>query len=122
MKYFLFPVQVPDLEQTPIYYFVNLLIRVDTNRAEIYLASYSNAFYFFSHFSTKPNFLQGEGKEGREAVGVKFPVFYQQDEYDLLPSETGKKQPRTAHNYKQSSKGYSWERIIKLWKALGCRK
>lgn len=110
------------MSRHPIYYFVNLLIRVDTNRAEIYLASYSNGIIFFFHtLARSQTFFKVKGKRG-EAVGVKFPAFYQQDEYDLLPSETGKNShglPTTTNN---PAKGYSWERIIKLWKALGCRK
>lgn len=122
--YFLYRYQI--LSRHPIYYFVNLLIRVDTNRAEMYLASYSNGFFsFFSHtLAPSQIFFKVKGKRGEKlwelnslfSISKMNMIFFHQKQ------KKKKKQPRTAHNYKQSSKGYSWERIIKLWKALGCRK
>ena len=82
--YFLYRCQV--LSRHSIYYSVNLLIRVDTNRAEICLTYYSqDFFFFFSHLSTKLNFFKVKRKRG-EAVGIKSPALYQQDGYDPLPS------------------------------------
>lgn len=80
--YFLYRCQI--LSRHPIYYSVNLLIRVDTNRAEICLTYYSQGFFFHT-LARSQTFLKVKGKKG-EAVGVKFPAFYQQDEYDPLPS------------------------------------
>lgn len=77
--------------------------------------------FFFHTLARSQTFLKVKGKRG-EAMGFKFPAFYQQDEYDLLPTSMGKNShglPTTKNN---SAKGYSWETIIKLWKALDCRK
>lgn len=80
--YFLYRCQV--LSRHPIYYSVNLLIRVDTNRAEICLTYYSQDFFFHT-LARSQTFPKAKGKRGK-AVGVKLPAFYQQDEYDPLPS------------------------------------
>lgn len=77
--YFLYRCQV--LNRHPIYYLVSWLIRVDTNRAEICLTHCSQGF--FHTLAQSQTFHKVEGK-GKGAVGVLFPVFYHQDEYDLL--------------------------------------
>lgn len=78
--YFLYRCQV--LNRHPIYYLVSWLIRVDTNRAEICLTYCSQGF--FHALAQSQTFHKVEGKE-EGAVGVLFPVFYHQDEYDPLP-------------------------------------
>lgn len=78
--YFLYRCQ--GLNRHPIYYPVNWLIRVDTNRAEICLTYYSQGF--FHTLAQSQTFCKVEGR-GEGVMGVLFPVFYQQDEYDSLP-------------------------------------
>lgn len=77
--YFLYRCQA--LNRHPIYYLVSWLIRVDTNRTEICLTHCSQGF--FHALAQSQTFHKVEGK-GEGAVGVLFPVFYHQDEYDLL--------------------------------------
>lgn len=77
--YFLYRCQV--LNRHPIYYLVSWLIRVDTNRAEIRLTYCSQGF--FHALAQSQTFHKVEGR-GERAVGVLFPAFYHQDEYDPL--------------------------------------
>lgn len=77
--YFLYRCQF--LNRHPISYLVSWLIRVDTNRAEICLTHCSQGF--FHALAQSQTFHKVEGK-GEGVVGVLFPVFYHQDEYDLL--------------------------------------
>lgn len=113
--YFLYRCQL--LSWHPIYYSVNQLIRVDTNRAEIRLTCHSQGF--FSHFCTKPNFPQ-RGRKGKEAVGVLFPAFSQQGKLNPPYSRYAKAANLGLKTIPQ--KWHTWNTNIRHWKGLHYRK